>query len=350
MYLILASQGAIRGVRNIGGESFFYLTEHEAKSRSLFPDYVYPLLPSSNYMRFYTFTKDDWEAIKNSGKECYLFLAHKPRDQLPENVKNYIAEGETGIFLRKKKGEVEAKTVNRSQASQARKKHPKYFYGWYDIGGVIEVPIYIAYGVQYLVRFTRSYFNTALDHRILALLPKENVHLNEIELKAILAFLNSSFSQIQVETRGRITGGGMLELDIKPLEELLILDIYKLKDDHKKRLAQLFDELEIEARRLGGQDVKENTMRLYDSIIKKINYTIAEILDLGELMAEGIRTMVKTMMERRLARAWEARREAIKGAEEERKLERPRKKRAKKETKVNQEASLKDYMSVDNNR
>ena len=142
----------------------------------------------------------------------------------------------------------------------------------------------------------------------------------------------------------------MLELDIKPLEELLILDIYKLKDDHKKRLAQLFDELEIEARRLGGQDVKENAMRLYDTIIKKIDYTIAEILDLGELMAEGIRTMVKTMMERRLARAGEARREAIKGAEEERKLERPRKKRAKKETKVNQEASLKDYMSVDNNR
>jgi len=343
-YLVFASQGIIRGVRNIGGESFFYLTEREAKSRGLFPDYVYPLLPSSNYMRFYTFTKDDWEAIKNSGKECYLFLAHKPRDQLPENVKNYIAEGETGIFLRKKKGEVEAKTVNRSQASQARERHSQYFYGWYDVGGVMESPIYIARGVQYLVRFTRSYFNTALDDRILSIRPKENVHLNEIELKALLAFLNSSFSQIQVETRGRITGGGMLELDIKPLEELLILDTYRLKYDHKKRLAQLFDKLESEARRLGGQDVKENAMKLYDTIIKEIDYTIADILGLGEPTAEGMRTMVKMMLERRLARAGEARIEAIRGVEEERRLERPRKKRAKKETKANQQASLKDYM------
>jgi len=106
----------------------------------------------------------------------------------------------------------------------------------------------------------------------------------------------------------------------------------------------LFDKLESEARRLGGQDVKENAMKLYDTIIKEIDYTIAEILGLEELTAEGMRTMVKMMLERRLARAEEARREAIRGVEEERRLEMPKKKRAKKETKANQQASLKDYM------
>jgi type I restriction-modification system DNA methylase subunit len=344
VYLVLTSQGIIRGVRNIGGESFFYLTEHKAKSRGLFPDYVCPLLPSSNYMRFYTFTKEDWEAIKDSGHECYLFLAHKPKDQLPENVKNYITEGETGIFLRRKKGEAEAKTVNRSQASQARERYQQYFYGWYDVGGVRPAPIYIARGVQYLLRFTRSYFTIALDDRILTLLPRKEINLNEEILKALLAFLNSSFAQIQIEARGRTTGGGMLELDIKPLEELLILDICKLKDEYIERLAMLFDELESEARRLGGQDVKENALKLYDTIIKQIDYTVAEILGIGDLVAEEVRTMVKIMMERRLARAAEAKREAIKGTEEERKLERPRKKRAKKETKTDQGTNLMDYI------
>ena len=343
IYQILVNRKVIRSFRDIGGEEFFYLTEYEAKSRGFFPDHVYPLLPSSNYMRFYTFTKEDWEAIKNSGKECYLFLAHKPKDQLPENVKNYIIEGETRIFLRRRKGEAEAKTVNQSKASQVRERHPQYFYGWYDVGGVMEAPIYVAYGVQYLVRFTRSYFNTALDHRILALFPKENFHYNEVELKALLAFLNSSFSQIQIEARGRITGGGMLELDINPLKELLILDIHKLKDDHIEKLAVLFNKLESEARRLGGQDVKENAMRLYDTIIKEIDYTIAEILDLGELTAEGIRTMVKMRVERRLARAGKARREAIRGIEEEKMLERP-KKRRRKEAKIDHGASLEDYL------
>jgi hypothetical protein len=54
--------------------------------------------------------------------------------------------------------------------------------------------------------------------------------------------------------------------------------------------------------------------------------------------------MVKIMMERRLARAGEARREAIKGTEEERKLERPRKKGAKKGTKTDQGTNLMDYI------
>jgi hypothetical protein len=295
-------------------------------------------------MRFYTFTKEDWEAIKDSGNECYLFLAHKPKDQLPENVKNYITEGETGIFLRRKKGEAEAKTVNKSQASQARERYPQYFYGWYDVGGVQPAPIYIARGVQYLLRFTRSYFTIALDDRILTLFPRKEINLNQEMFKALLAFLNSSFTQIQVEARGRITGGGMLELDIKPLEELLILDTCKLKGEYIERLAMLFDELENEARRLGGQDVKENAMKLYDTIIKQIDYTVAEILGIGELVAEGVRTMVKIMMERRLARAGEARREAIRGTEEERRLERPRKKRAKKEATSNQGTNLKDYI------
>jgi hypothetical protein len=212
------------------------------------------------------------------------------------------------------------------------------------VGGVQPAPIYIARGVQYLLRFTRSYFTIALDDRILTLFPRKEINLNEEMLKALLAFLNSSFTQIQVEARGRTTGGGMLELDIRPLEELLILDICKLKGEYIERLAMLFDELESEARRLGGQDVKENAMKLYDTIIKQIDYTVAEILGIGELVAEGVRTMVKIMMERRLARAGEARREAIRGTEEERRLERPRKKRAKKEATSNQGTNPKDYI------
>jgi hypothetical protein len=80
----------------------------------------------------------------------------------------------------------------------------------------------------------------------------------------------------------------------------------------------------------------------HKAIIKQIDYTIAEILGIGDLVAEEVRTMVKIMMERRLARPGEARREAIKVTEEERKLERPRKKGAKKGTKTDQGTNLMD--------
>lgn len=81
-------------------------------------------------------------------------------------------------------------------------------------------------------------------------------------------------------------------------------------------------------------------------MIKEIDHAIAEILEISELEAEEMRTMVKLMMERRLARAGEARREAIRGREEEKMLRRPRRrKRRKRESREIMERSrLNNFM------
>ncbi|MEM0233285.1 MAG: hypothetical protein QXL22_04615, partial [Candidatus Nezhaarchaeales archaeon] len=268
------------------------------------------------------------------------------RSELPRHVHEYIAEGESSIYLRKKKGEQEVKTVNKSQASQARERYPQYFYGWYDLGGVHPAPIYVAYGVQYLVRFVQSQFPVALDHRVLALFPKNEVAFDEREIKAILAFLNSSWSQIQVEIKGRITGGGLLELDVGPLSDLLMLDVKKLDKNTISKLASLFDRLEVEARKSGGADIKENSAKLFDNIIREIDYAIAEILNVSELVAEGLRMMIRILMERRLARAGEARRDAIRGREEREILEipMPKKRRIKQKAEKEKTTSLNNYL------
>jgi hypothetical protein len=78
------------------------------------------------------------------------------------------------------------------------------------------------------MRFVLASFQRALDDRILALIPRQGVQFDEAELKALLAYLNSSFTQLQAEVTGRSTGGGMQELDVRPLSSLLILDVKKL--------------------------------------------------------------------------------------------------------------------------
>jgi len=301
---------------DVGGEAFFYLTKSEAESHGLIPDFVVPLLPSSRYIRFFTFTEYDWKYLRDNDKKCYLFLASAPRSKLPENVVNYIKLGETEIMLRRRRGETERRPVCESLASSVRKKNKEQFADWYDLGGFVECPIYIARGVQYLVRFTLAKFELALDDRILALIPKEGVDLSESEVKALLAFLNSSFGQIQAEILGRITGGGMLELDVRPLRQMLIPNIKELSDDHILQLAELFDKLEKEARRIGGADTKENCEKLYETVIAEIDLKIAEALGLPEVMADMAHKIAKIMMERRLSRAEEARPRALKGAEE----------------------------------
>jgi len=54
-------------VRNVGGEEFFYLTEERVRQLSIPREFLYPLLPSPRYLRFFTFTKNDWEELKREG-------------------------------------------------------------------------------------------------------------------------------------------------------------------------------------------------------------------------------------------------------------------------------------------
>jgi len=341
LYVYLTSTGKITGVRNPGGEEFFYLSDSRVQQLQIPPNFLHPLLPSPKYANFYTFTQQDWDVLRRMGIECYLFLCHAPRNQLPGNVLRYIQMGEGPnaiIRLRRRPGEPEGRPVSESKASRTREelgraKPGQPFFGWYDLGDVLEAPVYIARGTQYLVRFALAKFRCALDDRVLALIPKEGVSFTEKELKALLAYLNSSFSQLQAEIKGRSTGGGMLELDVKPLSDFLVLDVKKLPAKVVEELAQLFDKLEDEARSLGGTHTAENVFGselaaeiasrsverkvegLFNTVIREIDYKISKILGFSVEMVDTIRSLVVNMAKRRLARAGEARPGALKGEE-----------------------------------
>ncbi len=313
----------------IGGQDFFYLTEDEARKHGIPREFLHPLIPSSRYMKFFVFREDDWKDIKSNEGKCYIFMAHKPRTQLPQQVLNYIKLGETIIALRK--GIYKGQPVSRSRAADERHKLKRYFCDWYDLGGVIDAPIYVTYGARYWLRFVLSKFNCVLDHRILALIPREGVEFDEVELKALLAFLNSSFGQLQAEVKGRTAGGvALLELDVKPLSEFLVIDVKSLPRDVVEGLSKLFDKLEAEARRLGGADTAENVFGpqlageltgrdvtggvegLFNTVIREIDYEIARVLGL-EHIVDYVRSMVIELVKRRLSRAGEAKTSAIKG-------------------------------------
>jgi len=349
LYTVLYTRRIVRTRHaGVGGEEFFYLTEERARNHGIPQEFLVPLIPSSRYMEFFTYTREDWDRIRREGAECLLFLCHRPRNQLPQQVLRYIQLGETEIVLTK--GIHRGEPVSRARAAEERRRLRNYFYDWYDLGGVVETPIYVTRGARYWMRFVLARFQCAIDDRILALIPRQGVQFDEVELKALLAYLNSSFTQIQAETMGRVAGGvALLELDVKPLSSFLVLDVKKLPRGDVEKLAQMFDRLEDEARRLGGADVVENVFGselakelpsvsnvkpgiegLFNTIIKEIDYEVARILGL-EGLVEAIRAIVLELVKRRLSRAQEAKREAVKGSEELLKLEKPKKKRGGKE-------------------
>ncbi|MEM2612983.1 MAG: N-6 DNA methylase [Nitrososphaerota archaeon] len=367
-YLVLTSQGTIRGVRNPGASDFAYLSPSKVKQFNLeefsYPNapldqaIVYPAITNARDPVYFTFTEEDWKELYKEDRECFMFICHKPRNELPEEVRNYIRWGEPicpecgkrtaraeGDFFVCEKGHripLDAKCVtairgtrgggrfaNETESAKVRAKERKHFYGWYDLGGVEPASIFAVYQARYKTRFTLCGFPVAIYHALIALIPKPKASFNEDQLKALLAYLNSSFSQYYIETQGRYIAKGPIGLEINVARDMPIIDVRKLTSDQAIKLSLLFDKLESEARRIGGASEKDQIEKLKPTIYE-VDRAVADILGLSEDVVRLLEDRVDILVERRVAGAKEEKREHVRG-EAEVKVKPPRRTRVKRE-------------------
>lgn len=310
--------GNVEGVSSRGGtgaDRFFYLTKNDVAKWGLAKDYLNPVLSSPRYSKFFTFTENDWKMLRKEDKPCYVFICHKPKNEMPENVKAFIKWGETTPVVRVRGGE-KPKTAKESTASKARERNTD-FYGWYDLGGIRTAELYTLRRAQYHHRFILPRTPMAFDDSLIVLTSRSKVSIHDDKLLILLAYLNSSFSRFFVETYGRPTGGGVIELDVNSLAKLPILDLDKLKSTKGKTLSEIFGRLELEARRIGGADTQEYLETL-QPIISEIDKCCANILGLENEFAENLRKIVEVLSERRISRTAQAAPETVKGEEEPR--------------------------------
>ncbi|MCX8192691.1 MAG: N-6 DNA methylase [Nitrososphaeria archaeon] len=299
---------------DLGAKNFFYFNEDKVKQWGV-EEYVYPAITSARYVPNFVFNKDDWEELKNRGADCYLFVCHRPRSKLPKSVREYIEWGETRCRTQIRGTRGGGIPCHQALACQERERQKQYFYGWYDLGGIENAPILAIRQSRYKTRFILNEFNAITYDAIIAYIPTRPI--SKLKLKALLGYLNSSFIQLYIESTGRTTGAvGPIALEVRHAEEMPIIDVDDLDEDELKDLADLFDKLDSEARKLGGAEKRENIMKIWDTVISEIDYKVAQILGLPKELADGARALAKIMMERRLQRAKEARPQAIRGEEE----------------------------------
>ena len=82
------------------------------------------------------------------------------------------------------------------------------------MGEVISVPFCGVYQARYKTRFIKIDFSAAMYHALLAFIPRHDSSLTDTEIKALLAYLNSSFVQFYIETRGRYIAKGPIGLEV----------------------------------------------------------------------------------------------------------------------------------------
>jgi len=328
---------------DLGANNFFYLNEEKVEYWGL-EEYAYPAITSARYVKFFYFTEEDWREIRDRGGDCYIFMCHKPKKEVPNNVREYIKWGETECRTKIRETRGGGKPCHQALACQEREKQKQYFHGWYDLGGIVETPLIALYYSQYKTRFVWNKINAVTDPDVISFIIKQNTHFSETILKALLTYLNSSFTQLYIESNARITGRGAAALEARHAENMPMVDVNNLNIDELSELAELFDRLDFEARRVGGADKRENIEQLWDSVIAEIDYKVAEILGLPKTLADEARILAKIMMQRRLQRAGEARPQALRGEEEYRisKPPKTRKHRIAKEDK--HQSSLDDIL------
>jgi len=355
LYLCLTSWGIIRGVRNLGTKEFFYFSEgkidewqeEHGQFRSKVMDCLVPAITRSQWVKTFVFTRGDWEELRRGGKDVYLFICHKPRDKLPSEVIEYIKWGESDeCRTRIKSTRGGGRKCSEAVACRAREEGEvrRWFYGWYDLGGYVPTPIMAIYQAGYHPQFFLVKTPLVTYHAIITFIPRvrvrvgnwvfdpgeyrniigevnSNVELDEVEVKALLAYLNSTFNWLWLEQNGRRTGGGILALEVNIAERMPILNVKAIDRGRVEELAKLFDKLEAEARKFmelkpvtndppgdeegegeeeeGVGGPKLEMFKQLKSNFKEIDSKIAELLGI-EVDVDALWGQAWEMMERRV--------------------------------------------------
>lgn len=335
---------------DLGAKEFFYFSEEKKNNRRIPDRYLAPAITRSQYVKAFTFTQDDWNKLKESGnKNVYIFICHEPIEHLPREVLGYIKWGETECRTRIRGTRGGGRLASEAEASRARQRAgPPLFYGWYDLGGYIPTPIMAVYQAFYHPQFFLCKMPVVTYHAIIAFVPKVKVKtsfteyepekykqylpqikpsivIDEVEVKALLAYLNSTFNWLWIEQSGRRTGGGIIALETRHARDMPIINIKAIEERDAEELAKLFDELEEGARELlkklssearssieaegeGAEEqiggMKLEMIKRLKPVFAKIDKKIAEILNLP-VNVDALWDYAWEMMERRIRGAKE---------------------------------------------
>jgi type I restriction-modification system DNA methylase subunit len=340
----------ISGPRNLGAKEFFYFSEEKKNNRGIPSKYLAPAITRSQYIRTFTFTMDDWNELKeSSNKNVYIFMCHEPRDRLPQEVQSYIRWGETECRTRIRGTRGGGRLASEAEASRARQRVRRpLFYGWYDLGGYIPTPIMAIRQPRYHPQFFLCEIPVVTYDAIITFIPKVRVEtsfmkydpgeferylpdikrdivINEVEVKALLAYLNSTFNWLWVEQNARYIAKGPIGLEAHVARDIPILNVKAVERKEVEELAKLFDELEegarevlkklssevqssVEAEGEGAEEeiggIKLEMIKRLRPALAKIDEKIAEILNLP-VNVDALWDYAWEMMERRVRGAKE---------------------------------------------
>lgn len=200
-----------------GSNKYFHLSKEKARAKGIPNVYLVPAVCKGRAFQGLRFTRSDWEAAERAGDAAFLLSipGTNPAADLPDPVRDYIAEGERdGVH----------------HAYKCRVRRP-----WYTVPHVHVPDGFLTYMSGRIPKFVANNGKFVSPNNL------HTVRLHQTctaPADLFAAGWRSSLARLSVEIEGHAMGGGMLKLEPREAAGVLL----PIPNDHTAELSAL-DEL-----------------------------------------------------------------------------------------------------------
>jgi len=236
-----------------GAVDFFCLSQADADDFELDNQYLSRLIRQPRLVDGYDFRDEDWEALRESGEDVWLFDPDAIQE-IPESMRVFSEQvaGDSSVLPDDDSGTV-TKMIAYLRDGVIRYDLPgttalenrPY---WYRPERQDSPRVLIQNGSRDGFTFRLNETRARNIHNFDGLY---DVSVTETELKALLAYLNNAVAERVVRNHTQTRQGGFEKLGSGTLKQLPVVDVTDSDDELTSDLADLFDVLRETARRDG---------------------------------------------------------------------------------------------------
>jgi tRNA1(Val) A37 N6-methylase TrmN6 len=268
-----------RGIAT-GKNDYFCLTQSEVDEWGINEKYLSKIIRNSRSVPGYDYTEDDWQEERDAGGEVWLLyhLTKLDDDKISQTIPDdAVGNATLSAYSSDESEHEEEETSSVVQylqygMSHEIEAHDGYLASnrnpWFVVDRRDPPPIVLTYMSRGGTRFIRNKTtarNLSNLHGMYF-----DVDIDESQMKALLAYLNSEFASEVVRRSGRTYSSGMDKIEPNEMESVPVLDPRSLDTRMVDTLSGLFDELRAAAR----DDEKQ-----IDGVVAEIDDTLQEVFD-----------------------------------------------------------------------
>lgn len=252
-----------------GNRDFFLLADDEARFWGIDSKWLVPVVCKARSVRGARFRRTDWVATNASGAKSHMLLVPPTQNIEPcEALTAYLRHGEAS---------------GANATYKCRSRSP-----WYSVPGARRPDAFLTYMSARFPRLAVNEYGAYNTNTLHGVLFQGQPRVLQ---RALVASYYNTLTQLSTELVGRSYGGGVLKLETKEGEALLLPNVSAISTEARQRLARLLPAVDKWLRK-GG---RASANPVDDMVLE-------ELLGLAPEQIRTLRSARDLLQERRLAR------------------------------------------------